>query len=148
MLHLDFWTFRKGPFSRKNSWLRRLRKKNGKLNEMPCHHKLEAYLDAYIDAAGIGDDRKGPLFRAALGKTRKLGSRTMSCIDVWYMVRRRAADAWYRNSHWLPHVPRHRDHGLSYQRLGVSKWRKKWPVTPTRKPPGFMICANDDINIG
>jgi hypothetical protein len=30
---------------------------------MPCHHKLEVYLDAYIEAAGIGTDRKGPLFR-------------------------------------------------------------------------------------
>jgi integrase/recombinase XerD len=42
-----------------------LREKNGKVNEMPCHHKLEAYLDAYIEAAGISEDRKGPLFRAA-----------------------------------------------------------------------------------
>jgi hypothetical protein len=32
---------------------------------MPCHHKLEQYLDAYITAAGIRADRKGPLFRAA-----------------------------------------------------------------------------------
>jgi site-specific recombinase XerD len=67
--------------------------KKGKLNEMPCHHKLEAWLDAYIDAAGIEGDRKGPLFRAAIGKTRKLGQGTMSRTDVWYMVRRRAADA-------------------------------------------------------
>jgi hypothetical protein len=28
----------------------RLREKNGKVNEMPCHHKLENYLDAYIEA--------------------------------------------------------------------------------------------------
>ena len=32
---------------------------------MPAHHKLEAYLDAYIEAAGIGDDGKAPLFRSA-----------------------------------------------------------------------------------
>jgi hypothetical protein len=30
-----------------------LHEKNGKLNEMPCHHKLEEYLDAYIKAGGI-----------------------------------------------------------------------------------------------
>lgn len=42
-----------------------LHEKNGKVNEMPCHHKLEEYLDAYIKAAGVADDRKGPLFRAA-----------------------------------------------------------------------------------
>jgi hypothetical protein len=30
---------------------------------MPAHHNLEAYLDAYIKAAGVGDDGKAPLFR-------------------------------------------------------------------------------------
>src|SRR5208337_5023573 len=61
---------------KKRCWLR-LREKNGKVNEMPCHHKLEAYLDAYIEAAGIEGDRKGPLFRAAIGKTKKLGPGAM-----------------------------------------------------------------------
>jgi site-specific recombinase XerD len=60
---------------------------------MPCHHTLEEYLDAYIKAAGIAGDRKGPLFRSAIGKTKKLGARAMSRTDVWYMVRRRASDA-------------------------------------------------------
>jgi integrase len=77
---------------KKRCWLR-LHEKNGKVNEMPCHHKLEEYLDAYIKAAGVADDRKGPLFRSAIGKTKKLGAGTLSRTDVWYMVRRRAADA-------------------------------------------------------
>jgi site-specific recombinase XerD len=80
-------------FAQKKRWWLRLREKNGKLNEMPCHHKLESYLDAYIEAAGIAGDRKGPLFRAAVGKTKQLGPGAMSRTDVWYMVRRRAADA-------------------------------------------------------
>jgi hypothetical protein len=33
-------------FPQKKRWWLRLREKNGKLNEMPCHHKLEEYLDA------------------------------------------------------------------------------------------------------
>jgi len=80
-------------YAQKKRWWLRLREKNGKLNEMPCHHKLEAYLDAYIEAASIAEERKVPLFRAAIGKTRKLGQGAMSRIDVWYMVRRRATDA-------------------------------------------------------
>jgi len=80
-------------FSQKKRWWLRLHEKNGKVNEMPCHHKLEEYLDAYIKAVGIADDRKGPLFRSAIGKTKKLGPGAMSRTDVWYMVRRRAADA-------------------------------------------------------
>ena len=67
--------------------------KNGKVNEMPCHHKLESYIHAYIEAADIEGDRKGPLFRAAIGKTKKLGPGVISRTDVWYMVRRRTADA-------------------------------------------------------
>ena len=62
-------------YPQKKRWWLRLREKNGKVNEMPCHHKLEAYLDAYIKAAGIADDRKGPLFRAAIGRTKKLCDR-------------------------------------------------------------------------
>jgi len=80
-------------YAQKKRWWLRLREKNGKVNEMPCHHKLESYLDAYIEAAGIASDRKGPLFRAAIGKTKKLGQGAISRTDVWYMVRRRASDA-------------------------------------------------------
>ena len=46
-------------------WWVRLHEKGGKRHEMPAHHNLEAYLDAYIEAAGIRDDKKGPLFRSA-----------------------------------------------------------------------------------
>jgi site-specific recombinase XerC len=42
----------------KRRWLR-LREKGGKVNEMGCHHKLEHYLDEYIAAAGIAQDKKG-----------------------------------------------------------------------------------------
>lgn len=80
-------------YPQKKRWWLRLREKNGKVNEMPCHHKLEAYLDAYIAAAGIENDRKGPLFRAAVRKTKLLSARPLSRTDVWYMIRRRAADA-------------------------------------------------------
>ena len=80
-------------YSQKKRWWLRLHEKNGKVNEMPCHHKLEEYLDTYVNAAAIANDRKGPLFRSAIGKTKKLGPGAMSRTDVWYMVRRRAADA-------------------------------------------------------
>ena len=80
-------------YPQKKRWWLRLREKNGKVNEMPCHHKLESYLDAYIEAAGIDDDRKGPLFRAAIGRTGKLSERAVGRTDVWYMIRRRASDA-------------------------------------------------------
>ena len=80
-------------YPQKKRWWLKLREKNGKLNEMPCHHNLEEYLDAYIEAAGIGRDRKGPLFRAASRKTKELADGPMSRVDVWRMIRRRGSDA-------------------------------------------------------
>ena len=80
-------------FSQKKRWWLRLHEKNGKVTEMPCHHKLEEYLDAYIKAAGIGGERKSPLFRSAIGKTGKLSARPILRGDVWRMVRRRAVAA-------------------------------------------------------
>lgn len=80
-------------FPLKKRWWLRLQEKGGKVNEMGCHHKLEQYLDEYIAAAGIGEDKKSPLFRAAIGRTGTLSDRPMSRVDAWYMVRRRARDA-------------------------------------------------------
>ena len=47
----------------------RLHEKGGKEHEVPCHHTLEKYLDAYIAAAGIAEDTEGPLFRTVGRKT-------------------------------------------------------------------------------
>src|SRR3954463_14110699 len=41
-------------------WWVRLHEKGGKRHEMPAHHKLEAFIDEYIAAAGIRDVGKGP----------------------------------------------------------------------------------------
>ncbi len=43
----------------KRGWVR-LHEKGGKRHEMPSHHNLEAYLDAYLQAAGIGEAKKTP----------------------------------------------------------------------------------------
>src|SRR3954470_19038958 len=44
-------------------WQIRLHEKGGKHHVMPCHHALAEGLCTYLDAAGIGEDRKGFLFR-------------------------------------------------------------------------------------
>ena len=41
-------------------WWVRLHEKGGKRHEMPAHHKLEAFIDEYIDAAGIRERRQRP----------------------------------------------------------------------------------------
>jgi integrase/recombinase XerD len=76
----------------RRSWVR-LHEKGGKEHEMPAHHCLEEYLDAYIEAAGIADDKKGPLFRTTRGRSRELTANPMLPSDAWDMVRRRAKNA-------------------------------------------------------
>ena len=46
-------------------WQIQLHKKGGKQHAMPCHHALAEALRAYIDAAGIAEDRKIWLFRTS-----------------------------------------------------------------------------------
>ena len=61
---------------------------------MPCHHALAEALRAYIDAAGIAEDRKGWLFRTARGhKADTLSELAMNQSDAWCMIRRRAKAA-------------------------------------------------------
>ena len=74
-------------------WWLRLHEKGGKVHEMPAHHTLEAYLDAYIEAAGLRDAGKGPLFRSASGRTGTLAATAMDRVDAYRMVRRRALAA-------------------------------------------------------
>jgi site-specific recombinase XerC len=50
-------------------WQVQLHEKGGKQHAMPCHHALAEALHAYIDAAGIAEDRKGYLFRTSPGHT-------------------------------------------------------------------------------
>jgi integrase/recombinase XerD len=74
----------------RRGWVR-LHEKGGKEYEAPCHHKLEAMLDEYIAAAGIGGDREEALFRTtgrSTGTMHRLGQ-----SDAYRMIQRRARQA-------------------------------------------------------
>ena len=58
---------------------------------MPCHHKLEEYLDEYVKVAGLSElPKKIPLFETTRERSGKLSGRRMSAVDAWRMVRKRA----------------------------------------------------------
>jgi site-specific recombinase XerD len=76
----------------RRTWVR-LHEKGGKRHEMPCHHNLEEYLEEYVKAAGISGNSKSFLFRTSEGRSGTLTERPMSQVDVYRMIRRRAAGA-------------------------------------------------------
>jgi site-specific recombinase XerD len=76
----------------RRGWVR-LHEKGGKEHEMPTHHNLDRYLEEYIRAAGIVEDRKSPLFRTMRGRSGELTDNSLLQSDVWRMIRRRALAA-------------------------------------------------------
>lgn len=73
-------------------WWIRLHEKGGKRHEVPAHHNAEAYLDAYLDAAGIREEKKSPLFRS-VDRHGKITANPLARTDVLRMVKRRALAA-------------------------------------------------------
>lgn len=76
----------------RRTWVR-LHEKGGKEHEMPCHHNLEEYLQAYVEGAGLALTPKGALFRTATTRSGALTERAMSSSDVYRMIGRRALAA-------------------------------------------------------
>ena len=73
-------------------WVR-LHEKGGKEHTMPCHHSLEDYLEAYIEAGGLKDDPRGALFRTIGRGTAKLTETPLPQANAYAMIRRRAKAA-------------------------------------------------------
>jgi site-specific recombinase XerD len=73
-------------------WVR-LHEKGGKRHEMPCHHSLEAYLDAYLDGCALRGEPKGPLFRTIARGRGELTATPLPQANAYAMIGRRAANA-------------------------------------------------------
>lgn len=76
----------------KRYWLR-LHEKGGKYHEVPAHHSVEEYLDAYIEEGLLQEQKDTPLFRTTVGRTRKLTERGLQRQEAWAMIKRRALAA-------------------------------------------------------
>jgi integrase len=59
---------------------------------VPAHHNAIEYVEAYLDAADMRTEKKGPLFRTA-NRYRKLSLNRMHRNDVLRMIKRRARKA-------------------------------------------------------
>jgi site-specific recombinase XerD len=73
-------------------WVR-LQEKGGRQAELPCHHSLETYLDHYLDAAGLREAPRAPLFQTIRRGTGSLSGNPLSQSDAFQMIQRRAVAA-------------------------------------------------------
>jgi len=103
-------------FQQGKRWWFRFHEKGGKLHEVPAHHKAEAHVDAWIDAAGIAEETKRPLFRT-FGRNGEVTARPLYDADVLRMVKVRGkAIGLPASTCCLPYLSGHRNHRLSRKR--------------------------------
>ena len=76
-------------------WKLHLQEKGGKRRDLPVHHKAGEYLDAYLEVAGIQEDKDAPLFQSLQGRTGQLTGRRLASDNILHMVKRRARDAGF-----------------------------------------------------
>ena len=94
-------------------WWLRLQEKGGKHHAVPVHHKAEAALDTYLDAAGIAAEKeRAPVaLDAAGGRDGRAPDEPRGCVPDDQAARQ---DRRARRGQ-LPHLPGHRHHGVSAQ---------------------------------
>jgi integrase/recombinase XerD len=86
----------------RRSWFR-LHEKGGKHHQLPAHHTAEAYMDAYLAAAGFGPEHRKKSVFLSLEAQRHWTERAMDRREVWEMLKRRARKTGLR-----PHLLHHR----------------------------------------
>jgi integrase len=80
-------------FPQGKRWWLRLHEKGGKHHEMPCTTPSRSTSTATSRWPGVGEDKKGALFRAALAKNGGLSERPLVRRNALEMIYRRAKQA-------------------------------------------------------
>ena len=95
----------------------RLHEKSGKEHVVPANHNAESYVDAYLDAAQIRGDQKGPLFRSVHRYNHRcLTPNPLHRVDVHAMIKRRGKPAGLPETACCHTLPGHQYHRLPEQR--------------------------------
>ena len=72
----------------RRGWVR-LHEKCGKVNELPCHHNLEQFLEEWLVRTGLSAEPTTPLF-PTMRHAKLTGRQSMAQGEVYRMIRRRA----------------------------------------------------------
>jgi integrase len=76
---------------KRRGWVR-LHEWGGKVNELPCHHNLEQFLDEWLNASGRAHEPNAPLF-PTLRHGKLTGRNPLPQANVDMMIQRRALAA-------------------------------------------------------
>jgi integrase/recombinase XerD len=76
---------------KRRGWVR-LHEKGGKVNELPCHHSLELFLDEWLAASGLSTEPDAPLF-PTLRHKRLTGREPLAQANAHMMIQRRSVAA-------------------------------------------------------
>ena len=76
-----------------DQWHFRFEEKGGKSREIPCRHDLQVFIGEYLAAAGIANEKNGPLFRSVVRREKRLTLRPIPANDICRLVKRRLKDA-------------------------------------------------------
>ena len=94
---------KKDLFYADSQWNLFFHEKNGSERTIPVRHDLEGIILDYLNAAGLRDaPGDTPLFRPAIGRTKKLADKPMHADAIGKMLKRRLKDAGLP-SHYSPH---------------------------------------------
>jgi len=77
---------------KRRGWVR-LHEKGGKVNELPCHHNLEQFLDEWLQASGLSGEPDSPLFPTMRHGKLTVPRFSLPQANVHMMVQRRAVAA-------------------------------------------------------
>jgi integrase/recombinase XerD len=77
---------------KRRGWVR-LHEKGGKVNELPCHHNLEQFLEEWLAASQLAKDPAAPLFPALRHGRLTARKLPLPPANVRVMIRRRARAA-------------------------------------------------------
>ena len=80
----------------KKRWKFRFLEKGGQHHTVAAHHLAQEYVDEYLEAAGIEEQKKSPLFRS-FNRKRQLTERRLHQREALAMVKRRARRAGLPN---------------------------------------------------
>jgi integrase/recombinase XerD len=101
---------------------------------------------AYIQAAGIGDEGKSPLFRSAVGRNDTLTDIAMNRVYAWRMIQRRAAALGMRIKVGC-HTFRATGITAYLEPAERSRTRKPWPCTKARGTTKLYDRTGDEITL-